>query len=171
MDQKFTFLLTIKERVTVFIGYWQTAHVTTMVIPPSHDLGPGVLYPLFNGLRHGLPLCFNRLFCIESIIFKLVLWKYINNTRQLIKHSQLNLVPLISIIKSTKLRWKKIRGKMLFWLILLSCLSNRSKYPTPLLQFSLSVPHFLLAGERAGGEQKIIIYRVTPAQFFFSMLT
>ena len=29
----------------------------------------------------------------------------------------------------------------------------------------------MLAGERAGGEQKIILCRGTPAQFFFSVLT
>ena len=34
-------------------------------------------------------------------------------------------------------------------------------------------PHtnFMLAGERAGGERKIIMYGGTPAQFFFSVLT
>ena len=31
----------------------------------------------------------------------------------------------------------------------------------------LSYPHFMLAGERAGGERKIIMCRGTPAQFFF----
>ena len=28
-------------------------------------------------------------------------------------------------------------------------------------------PHLMLAGKRAGGEQKIIMYGGTPAQFFF----
>ena len=59
MERMFTFLLTIKGRNTVYIGYWHTARVTTMLIPPSHNLGPGVLYLQSYGLRHGLPLCLN----------------------------------------------------------------------------------------------------------------
>ena len=31
--------------------------------------------------------------------------------------------------------------------------------------------HFMLAGERAGGERKVIMYKGTPAKCFFSVLT
>ena len=71
---------------------------------------------------------------------------------------------------------RKLRGKMLFRLSLLSCLSPylkklvlRFKFPlVPSAPSSvLSLPLFILAGERAGGERKIIAFRETPAQFFF----
>ena len=45
--------------------------------------------------------------------------------------------------------------------------SSASTPPT-----SVSPPphtHFMLAGKRAGGERKIIMYGGTPAQFFFSV--
>ena len=64
----------------------------------------------------------------------------------------------------------------------LSCLSDlkelvlgvgfsSSKYPTPLLQIFYITPTLCWPGKRAGGEQKIIMYRGTTAHFFFSLLT
>ena len=40
--------------------------------------------------------------------------------------------------------------------------SSASTPPT-----SVPPPHFMLAGKRAGGERKSIMYGGTPAQFFF----
>ena len=70
------------------------------------------------------------------------------------------------------------RGKILLWLSssFLSirpegagtwCRFSGSKYPTPLLQIFYLTPTLCWPGKRAGGEQKIIKYRGTPAQFFF----
>ena len=70
------------------------------------------------------------------------------------------------------------KGKILLWLSLFSCLSDlkelvlgvgfsSSKYLTPLLQIFYLTPTLCWPGKRAGGEQKIIKYWGTPAQFFF----
>ena len=49
----------------------------------------------------------------------------------------------------------------------------QSSASTPPTSVSPPPPHthFMLAGKRAGGERKIIMYGGTPAQFFFSVLT
>ena len=42
--------------------------------------------------------------------------------------------------------------------------------PSHLFSF-FNYSHFMLAGERAGGERKVIMYKGTPAKCFFSVLT
>ena len=76
------------------------------------------------------------------------------------------------------MRWKIKEVRFYFGYLHLSCLSDlkelvlgvgfsSSKYPTPLLQIFYLTPTLCWPGKRAGGEQKIIMYRETPAQFFF----
>ena len=47
----------------------------------------------------------------------------------------------------------------------------QSSASTPPTSVSPPHTHTMLAGKRAGGERKIIMYGGTPAQFFFSVLT
>ena len=81
-------------------------------------------------------------------------------------------------LSQTRWKIKKVR----FYFDYLNCLlSIRPEEAGTLVSFSvvpsnpptssvfLSYPYFMLAGERAGDERKIIMYRGTPAQFFFSV--
>ena len=74
----------------------------------------------------------------------------------------------------TQLSWKIKEVRFYFGFLYLSCLSDlkelvlgvgfSSTHP-PSSDF-LSYPHFMLDGEKGWGEQKIIMHRGTPAQFF-----
>ena len=77
-----------------------------------------------------------------------------------------------------QLRWKIKEVRFYFGYLYLSCLSDlkelvlgvgfsSSKYPTPFFRFSILPPLYAGRGKGLGVNKKIIIYRGTPAQFFF----